>query len=614
MGRRSVGAWAVERSVEVVAFLLLLPLLTLIVWLHAHDRWMPVADLALTELHVRSVGTTHTPLVGLLGRLGRLQNASHPGPLGFYLLAPVYRLLGSSYFALRVSTATLNAAAIVSALLIARRRGGAGAVIAAGLGLAFLELGYGLLMLTEPWNPHLPLLWFSVFLLAVWSVLAGDFRLLSAAAVSGSICAQNHVPYIPMCGGLGLVAFGFVAVSIARKWQSLDERREPIRACLTAGAIVAVLWVPPILEQCLHEPGNFSLLVDYFGHPPMPAIGFRKALPLLLQHVDGFHIVVDCLALPGLFSVSMSEHGPEASRGFVFLVLWLASVALSVKQRDRRSLTLHAVAASSLALAWVAFSRIMGPIWIYLMFCGWAIGLLLLVALVSTVALQVWTRLPEGRSTAANTLAVLGLATISACAVRLAATVAQAGSSTPTASAQLAALAPEAIAAIRKGAGAATGERGTYLVTWSETLGLASGEGQGLVNALEGAGLHVGVSRAYGPMMTEHRVMDASNATAQIRVAQGSFIRDVRRTRGAVRIAYADLRTPEERDEFDRSRAGLQAALRALGRNDVADAVDWDLPAAGRVPGLHPFFQFVIARMSELGMPVAVFVLPIEKR
>lgn len=121
MGRRSLGAWAIERSVGVVLVLLLVPLFTLIVWLHAHDRWAPVADLALTEMHVRSVGTTHTPLVGLLGRLGRLQNASHPGPLGFYLLAPLYRLLGSSYFALRVSTATLNAAAIVSALLIARR-------------------------------------------------------------------------------------------------------------------------------------------------------------------------------------------------------------------------------------------------------------------------------------------------------------------------------------------------------------------------------------------------------------------------------------------------------------------------------------------------------------
>lgn len=276
-------------------------------------------------------------------------------------------------------------------------------------------------------------------------------------------------------------------------------------------------------------------------------------------------------------------------------------------------LALHAVVALSLGIAWIAFSRIMGPTWIYLMFCGWALGTWLLVATISTAILSIRTHLPGELRKVATAAALLGLAAIAACTIRLATTVASAGSSTPTASAQLAALAPQAMAAIRESAGAATGDRGIYLVTWSEALGLAGGEGEGLVNALEGAGLHVGVSRKYAAMMTEHRVLRPEDATAQIHLAQGGFIRDARRTRGAVRIAYADLRTSEERDEFDRSRAGLRAALRALGQKDVAEAIDRDLPAAGRAARLHPFFQFVIQRMGELGMPVAVFVLPIKR-
>ena len=58
--------------------------------------WHPVFDLAMTELRVRDVGGRHTPLIGLQGRIG--PTGSHPGPLSFYLLAPVYRIFGSSAF------------------------------------------------------------------------------------------------------------------------------------------------------------------------------------------------------------------------------------------------------------------------------------------------------------------------------------------------------------------------------------------------------------------------------------------------------------------------------------------------------------------------------------
>src|SRR5262249_31804740 len=154
------------------------------------------------------------------GRLGKPEIGCHPGPLSFYLLSPVYRLLVGSYWALRVSTMTLNALAIISALVIARRRAGIWAVIATGLAIVFLELGFGLLVLTEPWNPHLPIFWFVPFLLALWCVLSGDVRMLPVLLAIGCFCAQTHIPYAPVCGALGLLAFVSVAIRAVRMRQS----------------------------------------------------------------------------------------------------------------------------------------------------------------------------------------------------------------------------------------------------------------------------------------------------------------------------------------------------------------------------------------------------------
>ena len=80
----------------------------------ARHAWYPVLDLAMTEFRVRDVGTSHTPLVGLPGRIGRFPDqGSHPGPLSFYAVAPVYRLMGSTAHGLEYGTVLLSFVAIV---------------------------------------------------------------------------------------------------------------------------------------------------------------------------------------------------------------------------------------------------------------------------------------------------------------------------------------------------------------------------------------------------------------------------------------------------------------------------------------------------------------------
>ncbi len=591
--------------VVVVASLLVMPLVVLGVWLYGNDRWAPIFDLAMTEVRVRDVGTVHTPLVGLPGRAGRIETpGSHPGPLSFYLLAPVYRMLGGSYWALRVSTAAFQAAAIVCALLIAHRRAGAPAVIAAGVMIALLELGYGLLVLTEPWNPHLPVLWFVVFLLAVWSVACDDPWMLPVAAASASLCAQTHLPYVPVCGGLGVVALLPFAASWAQARRRGVGARGHVRALLTATAVVAVLWLPPAIDEWTREPGNFKVIVDYFSNPPGASVGFPKAIRLTLEHLDPVQLTLDPIADPGLFAKFFRVRVPQAGRGLVLFVLWLAAAAMAVALGNRPLVALHGVVAASLVFGLIAISRIVGPPWQYLMFWGWGIGAAMLVAVVATAALGAGRRMSDRLRMRLAPAGALGIAAIGLCAVRLAAGVDAAGASVPRSAAQLAQLAPDAAAAIHRGVGAATGDPGRYLVTWSDFA-----QGLGLVDELERRGLHVCVPKEFGPAMTEHRVVDSQKPTARVHLASAGSLDRWRQTPGAIEVALSDPRTAQELEEFGRLRAQVIGALRQQGREDVVAAVDRDFDGVS-LEGVSPFIMLLIARMREIGGPAAVFILP----
>ena len=71
--------------------------------------------------------------------------------------------------------------------------------------VAVLTRFYGPLNLTDPWTPHLPVLWWLLFVLAVWSVLCEDMVFFLIAAVAGSFCVQTDIGYVGLFIGLGSV-------------------------------------------------------------------------------------------------------------------------------------------------------------------------------------------------------------------------------------------------------------------------------------------------------------------------------------------------------------------------------------------------------------------------
>ncbi|MGB3733539.1 MAG: hypothetical protein WA964_01185, partial [Ilumatobacter sp.] len=362
----------------IAAAVVALPLIVAVAAL-AQRRWYPVLDLAMTEFRVRDVGTRQTPLIGLPGRIGALPDqGSHPGPLSFWALAPVYRLFGGSAWAMEAATVSLAFVWIGLAMWIGHRRlGRAGIALVAAI-VAVLIRGFGLSVLTQPWNPYMPLLAWLVVLLAVWSVLCDDDWMLLPLLAAASFAAQTHIPYLLMAGALGLLGAGWVVVRRRRLTKPLGW---------TLGAF-GVLWVAPLVDQLGRDPGNIRRLVDHFGAPSEDPIGWGAGVRLMLRHLDVFGGFGKLVTGQARFVQGGLDPDGAVWPGLVLLVLWIAAFVAAIRSGHKMLVRLHTVLAVTLVLTVVSMSRIFGVRWFYLTLWAWVTTTLIIVATVwSAVAL-----------------------------------------------------------------------------------------------------------------------------------------------------------------------------------------------------------------------------------
>ena len=112
------------------------------------------------------------------------------------------------------------------------RRGGAVLRCRGRVVIAVVMRAFGAFMLTLPWNPYLPVLWWFVVLLAVWSVLVRRPRDAARRGVRGTFCVQTHISYLGLVGGLGVLAIVVVAF---RRWRSRADHAR-IVSCSGTGS------------------------------------------------------------------------------------------------------------------------------------------------------------------------------------------------------------------------------------------------------------------------------------------------------------------------------------------------------------------------------------------
>ena len=607
----SPRAWSDRtRTITVLTAIVSIPLVVALIAL-TRTHWSPVLDLAMTEFRVRDVGGRHTPLIGLPGRIGIFpEQGSHPGPLSFYLLAPVYRIFGSTAWSLEFGTVLIHIAAIASALTLAYRRGGRRMCIAMAALLAVILRGYGANVLTQPWNPYLPLIAWMVVLLAVWSLLEGDAVALVFFVVAGTLCAQTHVPYLALVGGLGLMTVVWLIVRerITRLHQSVAMpgiRRWAIVATIAG----VVLWLPPIVDQFRHSPGNLSMLSDYFRNPPEQSIGPRHGIQLLFEHFNVLRVIAAALGHSDYFKTTAFTINGSAIPGFVTLLIWAGCAVQAWRMRHRALIHLHAVIAAGLALAVVAMSRIFGVVWYYLTF--WAWGLLAL-----TTFAVAWTLFEAARSLRPDNAVLLtrrmlgaSVAVLTASSLAFSWSAAHVKPPENYLSVTLGAVVGPTAMALDAHVGAATGHDGVYVVTWSDVAYFGS-QGYGLVNELERSGFHVGVTDTFHVPVTRQRVIAPGRATAEIHFATGVYIDEWRAKPGVVEVAFIDPRNTEAQATYESLRTMVKAKLSDLGRDDLAVKLDSNLFGVQLDSAVPRSINVLIDRMLQLGQPTAVFIAP----
>lgn len=578
--------------------LLAVPLVVAIVVL-AQSHWYPVLDLAQTELRIRDVASAHPPLIGLPGRIGKFLQGSHPGPISFWLLWPFYEVAGASAWAMEVAAGALNVIAAVTALWIAKRRGGPVLVLGVAAALAALMRYYGPSLLTQPWNPYMPMLWFVVFVLAVWSVLLDDLAMLPLAVFAGTFCVQTHISYAALVAGLGALAVVGAGFGAWRPGAPPGARARLLRWGAVALALGVVLWIPPVVQEITSDHGNLTIVWNYFTNPPESSIGLRAGAEQMLIHLNPWTLLAQRSATSG-----------SLVPGGLVLGAWAASAVVAWSRRARSLVALDIVLAVSLVLGAVSISRIFGFLWYYLMLWAWGLNALVLLSIVWAAVLLAGPRIPaerRDRVTRASLVTIAGVAVvIVALFVNDASTVEVPEKKV---SDLIAAIAPRTVRALELGKVMGGGRRGRYLVTYTDTVNIGAPE-YALVDELERKGFDVGGPPVLKWIVTPHRVLTPQTATATVHFARGNDISKWRARPGYVQVAYADLRRASQRVEYGRLRARVIPELRAIGRSDVVPLVDNNLFIATFDPKLPKRIKTRLEAMLGIGQPAAVFMGP----
>ncbi len=570
---------------------------------HRRPHWIPVSDQATIEMFVRDVGSADIPTTGTYGRffVDGLQG-NHPGPLGWYLLWPIYRLLGSTSFALTVAYVTLHVLAVLVLIWVVGRRQRAGLLLLFAVAAMVLARGYGTFVLGQVWNPHLPVLWWLAFACSAWGVLCGDRLLLPVMVAIGALCVQTHVSYLGPVAVVGLIA---VAGTVSESWRR-PELRSSTRRWLGVAALVGLaLWLPPIYDQVAHDDGNLALLWSYFTNGENVGVGWGQGIELLSVHLDPWRMVLGEFwgdRQSGIGAMPMGSVVP----GIVMVAVWVVAVWVSLRLADRELVRFHAVTGGALVAGVVSISRVVPPTWYWVMFWGWGLNIMVLVSVAWTAAVLARRRFPHPPFVVAARGAA-GTLMLIAATVFVAETVTGQRLGEYGRGQALARLLPPALDALESDPRLAD-HAGPYRVTWSDPVWLGV-QGVALVNELERAGLDVRADRHLEPEVRPHRVVGEGESSATIRLVGGPFIDQLRADPAAIELAYYDSRTTAEQAEFEEVRSELIANLRATGRIELIGEVDTNTWALKR-DDLDPEIQNLADRLIELGVEQAIFYVP----
>lgn len=342
---RAPAARAPGRIVALIAICAALPFaLTAIVVLARPDTFALRGDSAVIELAVRNAAEFAQHL-GPYSRFGW----THPGPLWFYALVPIYVLGGETAASLLASVEFLNAVCCVLIVLAAARRRVGPAVGAAAAVLIF-TLTAPSAVFAEIWNPYATVLPALLFLVLLARAADGSALFLLGALIVGSFLVQTHLGTALPVFACVIAVVLFIAVSRASRflrrlrssWPRI--RRSRALAGLAAGAVLVAVWIPPLQDQ-LRGTRNLTAIARFLKAAHKIGTGHTA--------VQGV-VLIERLAVPPSWSIDMVSvlRPPPVSAGVLcgLCGFVLVNVAIGVVARRRGARTATYIAALAVLL------------------------------------------------------------------------------------------------------------------------------------------------------------------------------------------------------------------------------------------------------------------------
>lgn len=385
--------------------------------------WIPALDAAPTVVRAKFALGTSPTLVGMYTDSSRYADGATYFPAAwqlYWLWSPV-RLFGTTWGPL-IGMGLLNIAWLLLAGWFVKRRLGYRAGAAALVFAALLNwvLSPGLLVSPVPMVMVLPA--FVAFIFGSWALAAGDEGVFPLLAVVANFLILDHLVLTILVPAIGFVALGCWAGGLVLQWRSRqgdtwpDRRRRAVRAAAGALGVTVVMWLPVVVQQVTHSPGNLTNLWRAGGSQPDAVLSVADAVRKWLS----LFVAPDFWLRPSRTSSYLLSNAPPPSTAALAVAglgiggLWALLAFGALRRRDRATLSAVLLAAVGSIAACASIIRAVGPTrnpfaayiqssWVVAMFVtfalgygvvraapirvrGWAPGALVAVALVVAVA------------------------------------------------------------------------------------------------------------------------------------------------------------------------------------------------------------------------------------
>jgi hypothetical protein len=337
-----------------------------------HQPYIHYGDVAVIESAIRDTLGGHQ-LLGPYSHFGWF----HPGPAYFYLVAPLYWVLHENARALFLGAFLINAGCAVAIVAVVRTRCGESAARWGTLvvgGLLFFTEASGI-SLYSPWNPALLALPLLLVMVLVASSATGSTISLLWAVVIGSFVVQTELGTAPTAFAVlvvGAALWGWTAWR-RRRLEPTAGRTRHRAAVAGTGLLVALVWLPPLIQQTTQSPGNVGRTVHFFEHPPtaQQAGGGHtrgQAVRAVAEYATALPLKANAFPCcePNQFSGPRSLYTDRFVGFGAGVLVALGVTVIGWRRRDRFAMTLGAISVVAAGTAILAATQVVGPLFEHL--------------------------------------------------------------------------------------------------------------------------------------------------------------------------------------------------------------------------------------------------------